>query len=69
MGGMAIHGTAKHIEMALIELEYLSADALFDAKGHLTAEDSRRMASYYQAACKALEVCLEVIQQTKILVA
>jgi len=62
---MAIGKTTKRVELALIELEYLAADILFDSEGQSNEENARRVAYYYQAACKALEVCLEVIEQAK----
>lgn len=62
---MAICRTEKHVEIAFIELEYLLADTLFDAEGQSADEEYRRVMGYYRAAAKALEVCLEIIEQAK----
>ena len=62
---MALSRTIERIELALIELEYLSSDTLFDAEVEFSDVESRRVVLYYQAACKALDVCLEVIEQVR----
>ena len=60
---MTVGKTTKRLERALIELEYLAADFLFDTEGQFADEHTRRVASYYQGACTALELCLEGIAQ------
>ena len=62
---MATGEAAKYAEMAIIELEYLSADTLFYAEGQSAEEKSRSVASYYRTACIALHVCLYFIEQAE----
>jgi len=63
--GVAINKTRRHIELALIELEYLAADTLSGVEGRSPDENSRIVASYYQSACKALTLGLAVIDQVE----
>ena len=57
---MGVVKATKRVEMAIIELEYLSADTLFAAE-----QESSRVVAYYRAACKALEISLEILKQAK----
>ena len=54
-----------HIEIALAELQYMSADALFGAEDRSPDEEGGRVASFYQSACRALDLSLEVIKKAK----
>lgn len=60
---MAVGKTRKRLERALIELEYLAADILFDAEGQSADEQYQRVACYFKGACLALELCFECIEQ------
>jgi len=62
---VAINRTRRHIELALIELEYLAADTLSGDAGRSPAENSRIVASYYQSASKALTLGLAIIDQVE----
>ena len=58
---MAVCDVAKRIEIAMIELDFLSADALFADKGQSTGDAFCREASCYQAAAAALDLSLAII--------
>jgi hypothetical protein len=62
---MSIHMVSDQIETALIELEYISADTMSSGKSEATAEEHARVAAYYHAAGKALQVALEIIRQAE----
>ena len=53
------------IELALITLEYLSADTLHVHEGQEKEALSRKMAKYYRAACHALEVSILMMEQAE----
>jgi hypothetical protein len=61
--GMAIVRAPELIATALIELEYLAADLFYVAKSQSDNEETRRMRTAYQSACKALEIALDVIEE------
>ena len=56
---------ARLIETALIELQYVAADMLFSASGSSDRVQACRLAHYYQTACIALEIAIDVIEDTK----
>ena len=62
---MAIDRAKTLVETALIELEYLAADALFSDEGHSVDEDNLRVGGLYRTACIELLCCLDVIEQAK----
>jgi len=53
------------IELALITLEYLSADTLHVYKDQEKEVLSRKMAKCYRAACHALEVSILMMEQAE----
>ena len=62
---MSVSETVVHVEMALIELDYLIADERNSLAGQSVDEQDRSVMSIFKQTYKALEVCLEAMNKVK----
>ena len=53
------------LERALIELEYISADAMLPGEGQPADTQPKGVALYFQAARNAVLLCIEIIEQAR----
>jgi hypothetical protein len=64
-GDDEINSVTSGIELALIRLEYLSADSLHVYKNKEKEVLARKIAKCYRAACHALEVSILMMEQVE----
>ena len=62
---MSVSETVVHVEMALIELDYLIADERLSLAGQSADEQDRSVLLVYKAGYTALKVCLESLKKAK----
>jgi len=62
---MSVSAIIDHVEVALIELDYLIADERNSLAGQSVDEQDRSVMSIFKQTYKALEVCLEAMNKVK----